>query len=65
MKCTSVASRVHGTTGDAVLERPVVAEDDVQHGLRRLGREAGERLDGLAHAVVAERDLAQELALRR
>ena len=65
MKCTSVASRVHGTTGRAVLERAVVAEDDVQHGLRRLGREAGQGLDRPAHAVVAERDLALELARRR
>ena len=29
---------------------------------RELGREAGDRLDRAAHAVVAERDLALELA---
>ena len=56
--CTSHASRVRGHHGAAVLERAVVAEDDVQQRLRRLGREAGELLDGAADAVVAQRDLA-------
>ena len=38
--CTSVASRVHGHHRRAVLERAVVAEDDVQHGGGEVGREA-------------------------
>src|SRR3954470_4898913 len=48
--------------GAAVLERAVVAEDDVQHRLRGLGREAGDVLDLTADAVVPERDLAMEAA---
>ena len=42
----------------AVLERAVVAEDDVQHRLGERGREAVDLLDLAAHEVVAERDLA-------
>ena len=60
--CTSVASRVHGHDRRAVLELAVVGEDDVQHGRGELGREAGEVLDRAADPVVAERDLALELA---
>ena len=37
-----------------------MAEDDVGHRLGELGREARQRLDRAAHAVVAERDLALE-----
>ena len=36
----------------------MVGEDDVQQRLRELRREAVDRLDLAAHAVVAERDLA-------
>ena len=43
--CTSVASRVHGHHGRAVLERAVVGEDDVQHRGGELRREAGQVLD--------------------
>src|SRR3954467_14945072 len=46
----------------AMLELSVVREDDVQHGLRRLGGEAGQLLDRAAHEVVAERYLAVQLA---
>jgi len=42
----------------AVLERSVVAEDDVQHRLRQIGVEALDRLDLATNPVVAERDLA-------
>src|SRR3954451_1029187 len=42
----------------AVRERAVMAEDDVEHGLRGLGREARQLLDLAPDSVVAERDLA-------
>ena len=45
----------------AVLERAVMAEDDVQHRLGELRREPVEPLDRAADAVVAERDLAREV----
>ena len=45
-----------------VLELPVVGEDDVEHRLRGLRREARQLLDLAPHEVVAERDLALELA---
>jgi hypothetical protein len=46
-----------------VLQRAVVAQDDVQHALLQLLGEAGQLLDAAAHAVVAERDLALQAAL--
>jgi hypothetical protein len=46
----------------AVLERAVVAEDDVQHGLGSARVEVLDRVDERSHAVVAERDLAVQLA---
>src|SRR3954451_14888817 len=46
----------------AVLEAAVVAEDDVQHRLGRARIEAVDLLDEPAHPVVAERDLALQLA---
>src|SRR5215208_4493138 len=46
----------------AVLELAVVAEDDVQQRLGLVGGETGNVLDRAADAVVAERDLAMELA---
>ena len=49
--------------GAPVLERAVVGEHDVEHRARQLGRKAVDPLDRAAHHVVAERDLAQELAL--
>ena len=47
--------------GAAVLELAVVGQDDVEHGLAGR-REAVDPLDLAAHEVVAERDLAVELA---
>ena len=41
----------------------MVGEHDVEHRARQLGRKAVDPLDRAAHDVVAERDLAQELAL--
>src|ERR1700736_1642069 len=49
----------------AVLERAVVAEDDVQHRLLELGRKTVDPLDRPPHAVVAERDLALQTAMVR
>ena len=46
----------------AVLERAVVAEDDVEDGLGQRRVEAGDLLDLAAHRVVAERDLALQAA---
>ena len=46
----------------AVLEHPVVGEDDVQHALGAPRREGRKVLDRTAHDVVAERDLALEAA---
>ena len=46
----------------AVLERAVVAEDDVEDRLGQAGVEAGDLLDLAAHQVVAERDLALQAA---
>ena len=47
----------------AVLERAVVAEDDVQHGAGEVARgKPGRSSISAPHAVVAERDLALELA---
>ena len=60
--CTSVASRVHGTTGLPCSSDAVVGEDDVPHRLRELRREAVDLLDQPADAVVAERDLAVQPA---
>ena len=61
--CTSVASRVRGHDRAAVLERAVVAEDDVQHGLGR-ARAGSPAMSSISRriAVVAERDLAEQLA---
>ena len=47
----------------AVLERPVVAEDDVQHRLRELGGESIEPFDHTPDAVVAQRNLAVQAAV--
>jgi hypothetical protein len=60
--CTSVASRVHGTTGLPCSKCAVVGEDDVTHNLGELRREALDLLDHAAAAVVAERDLAVQPA---
>src|SRR4051794_5236822 len=46
----------------AVLELAVVAEDDVQKRVRVVGREAVDLLDRAPHPVVAEWDLAEQLA---
>src|SRR5918912_77145 len=48
--------------GAPVLELAVVGQDDVQQALRARGREAGDVLDRAADRVVAEWDLALELA---
>ena len=48
--------------GAAVLQAAVVGQDDVQQRPRKVTREVGDRLDLAANAVVAERDLALELA---
>ena len=61
--CTTVASRVRGRDRAAVLEQAVVREHDVQHRPREVGREARDALDLRAHDVVAERDLAEQLAV--
>ena len=62
MKWTSVASRVQGHDRAAVLELAVMAEDDVQQRLGVGGGEAVDPLDLTPHAVIAERDLAEQLA---
>ena len=59
--CTSVASRVHGTTGLPCSSCPWWRQDDVEHAWA-VGGEAVDLLDLAAHDVVAERDLALELA---
>ena len=46
----------------AVLELPVVREHDVEQRLRGVGGKPAISLDRAAHEVVAERDLALELA---
>src|SRR5436305_9227807 len=46
----------------AVLEAAVMAEDDVQQGLGGARVEAVDLVDETAHAVVAQRDLALQLA---
>src|SRR5580704_12999275 len=48
--------------GAAVLERAVVAEDDVEQGLGQIRRKAVQPLDRAAHTVIAERDLAVQAA---
>ena len=61
--CTSVASRVHGTTGLPCSSEPWWLRMMCSTRLRELGREAVEPLDRAAHAVVAERDLAVQAAV--
>src|SRR5438105_4435833 len=52
-----------GHHGASVLERAVMAEDDVQDCLCELGREPIEALDRAPHQVVADRDLAVQAAV--
>ena len=60
--CTSAASRVPGTTGLPCSRQPWWARMTCSSARASSAREAGDRLDLAAHAVVAERDLALELA---
>ena len=60
--CTSVASRVHGTTGEPCSSAPWWLRMMCSTAAARSAREARQLLDQPAHAVVAERDLALELA---
>ena len=60
--CTSVASRVHGTTGEPCSSAPWWLRMMCSTAPARCVGEAGQVLDQAADAVVAERDLALQLA---
>ena len=62
MKCTSVASRVQGTTGLPCSSLPWWLRMMWSTSLLGVGGEALDLLDLAAHPVVAERDLAEQLA---
>src|SRR5205823_11688446 len=49
--------------GASVLEGPVVREDDVKKRAGELPGKAVDRLDRPAHPVIAQRDLAEQLAV--
>ena len=60
--CTSVASRVHGTTGEPWASWPWWLRMMWSTAVARSAGKPGQVLDQPADAEVAERDLALELA---